>query len=264
MWYLGWIYENIGLYKWEQSCGESSHVAFFAAGVVLTVIISYLLGSLNSAIIVSKIKYKDDIRNYGSKNAGLTNMHRVYGLGAAGYTLLGDALKTMLSIVIGSMLFYGMQGAYLGALFCIIGHVFPIYYKFRGGKGVLASAVAILMLDPIIFLILLAVFIITVAISRYISLGSVLSGFIYPALIYVRNQLGTFNESEKIIPFLFAIFIGLFLIITHRKNLQRIQQKKENKFSFKKKPQNASSDNATDEDDDDTEYVVGTTKKDDE
>lgn len=260
MWYLGWIYENIGLYKWEQSCGADSRPVFFIVGAILTALIGYLLGSLNSAIIVSKIKYKDDIRNYGSKNAGLTNMHRVYGMGAAGFTLLGDALKTMLSIIFGSMLFYGMQGAYLGALFCIIGHVFPVYYKFRGGKGVLASAVAILMLDWRIFLILLAIFIITVAISRYISLGSVISGFIFPALIYIRNQMGTYEESEKIIPFIFAIFIGLFLIITHRKNLQRIQQKKENKFSFKKKPQNASED-GDDDDEDDTEYVVGDNKK---
>ena len=101
---------------------------------VVCAVIAYLLGSLNSAIIVSRYKFKQDIRSFGSGNAGLTNMHRVYGKDGAVWTLLGDIAKQLVSVLIGSIMF-GRMGAYLAGAFCMIGHIFPVYYRFKGGKG---------------------------------------------------------------------------------------------------------------------------------
>jgi glycerol-3-phosphate acyltransferase PlsY len=113
---------------------------------------------MNFALVISKLKYGDDIRKYGSGNAGMTNMMRTYGKAAAGLTLLGDALKAVVSAVIG-YISLGEYGAYIAGLFCILGHMFPIYYKFKGGKGVVTVAISILMCDPLVFLILFILFI---------------------------------------------------------------------------------------------------------
>ena len=142
---------------------------------LITALAAYALGSLNFAVIISKVKYHDDIRKYGSGNAGMTNMLRTYGKVDAALTFAGDMLKTMVAIVIG-MLLVGTVGSgnYVAGFFAILGHVYPVYYRFKGGKGVVAAATTILMLDPRIFLILVVLFILIVAIWRYISLGSVI------------------------------------------------------------------------------------------
>lgn len=198
---------------------------------VLAALISYALGSLNFAVIISKKMYKDDIRNYGSKNAGMTNMLRTYGTKAALLTILGDMLKTVLAIVIG-MLLVGRTfgGNYIGGLFAIIGHVYPVYFGFRGGKGVVTAATTILMLNPLAFLLVLAVFVITVACTRYISLGSILGACVYPFAIYLFT-----NSTEKGFAMIFALCISAFVIFLHRANLKRLANGKESKMSFKKK-----------------------------
>ena len=121
--------------------------------IILCAAIAYFLGSLNFAIIISKYKFHDDIRNYGSGNGGLTNMMRTYGKKAAAFTLLGDVMKAVVSVLLG-MLIAGESGAYLAGFFCVFGHSFPIYYGFKGGKGVLTTAAMVLCLDPLVFLIL--------------------------------------------------------------------------------------------------------------
>ncbi|MEG1449082.1 MAG: glycerol-3-phosphate acyltransferase, partial [Oscillospiraceae bacterium] len=115
--------------------------------IILSVIISilgYFLGSINGAIVISRLVYKDDVRKYGSKNAGMTNMLRVYGKRAAVFTILVDFTKGMAAVAMARLVFRGQDlqfdPAYISAIFTIIGHIFPIYFKFKGGKGVATGA----------------------------------------------------------------------------------------------------------------------------
>ena len=196
---------------------------------VAVAIAAYLLGSLNSAIIVSKWKWNQDIRNFGSGNAGLTNMHRVYGKDGAIYTLVGDIAKQVISVLIGGIVM-GRYGAYLAGGFCIIGHILPVYYGFKGGKGVLTAATMILVIDPVIFAVLFVIFAVVLAITRYVSLSSIIAAITYPAAITVAY--GTAHAFE----IFFALFVGALVIYMHRTNLYRLFNGTESKFSFRKKP----------------------------
>ncbi|MDD2269511.1 MAG: glycerol-3-phosphate 1-O-acyltransferase PlsY [Eubacteriales bacterium] len=208
---------------------------WYFAGLLVVVVIAYLLGSINSAIIISKVKYKDDIRKHGSGNAGMTNILRTYGKKDAVLTLLGDMLKIAVAVFIARLL-CGEEGAYLAGLFGVIGHIFPIYYKFRGGKGVVASATTILTIDWQIFLVLLGLFVIIVAIWRYVSLASVVSGIVYPALVNLKVLVMTNHTAPPTpIMLLFPLFVAIMLIVTHRENIKRIMNRTENKIIFGKK-----------------------------
>ena len=199
-------------------------------GVLVSIIIPYLLGSLNFAIIISAKQYNQDIRSFGSKNAGMTNMMRTYGKKAAGLTLIGDALKAIVACAVGYLML-GYIGCYIAGLFCVIGHMFPVFYKFKGGKGVVTGAMAILMGDPITFAIILLIFIIIVAFTRYISLGSIMSVLLYP-IILDRVYKWVYHD---ICPFIiFAILLAVLVVAKHYENIKRLMQGKENKFSFKK------------------------------
>lgn len=195
---------------------------------IITALAAYALGSLNWAVIISHVKYHDDIRKHGSGNAGMTNMLRTYGKADAALTFLGDALKTALAILFGMLLVGAVHGGnYVGGCFAILGHVFPCYYGFKGGKGVVASAVTILMLDPLVFAIIIAVFVVVVAISRYISLGSVICAMLYPLLVYMHSSPATRPVATSV-----ALLIGLFVIFLHRSNIERLMTGKENKLSL--------------------------------
>ncbi len=220
--------------KWAESVSDNvalSNGIMITAGV-LCVICAYLLGSLNSAIIVSKYKFNQDIRSFGSGNAGLTNMHRVYGKDGALLTLAGDIGKQIASILIGIILF-GQNGAYIAGAFCMIGHIFPVYYRFKGGKGVLTAATMILVIDPMIFLVLFVIFALVLFITRYVSLSSIIAAITYPAAVNVAAIARTGN-SAPLFELLFAMFIGCMVIYMHRANLKRIFNNEESKFSFKK------------------------------
>ncbi len=198
-------------------------------GFVFSALIAYLLGSLNFAIIISGKTYKQDIREYGSKNAGMTNMMRTYGKRAAALTLLGDALKAIAAGLIGYA-FLGQLGAYIAGCGCVIGHMFPVFYKFKGGKGVVTTAASVLICNPFVFLILLVCFVAIVAGTRYISLGSVMCMLIYPFLL---SAIDTWLVGGC--PYvLFALLISVLVIYKHKDNIKRLRQGKENKFSFKK------------------------------
>ena len=212
------------------SQSETAMVILTLLGVVLCIIAPYLLGSMNFAIIISKTKYKSDIRGYGSGNAGMTNMMRTFGKTAAALTLLGDALKAILSGVIGYALL-GIYGAYIAGLFCILGHMFPVYYKFKGGKGVVTAYASILMCDPVVFLILLLIFVIIVAFTKYISLGSVMCMLLYPVILDRMHKIVYGATGAYVI---IAIFNAALIIFMHRENIKRLLKGKENKFSFKK------------------------------
>ncbi len=214
--------------------GEGTmNVVITLAMYILCALIAYALGSLNFALVISKLFYHDDIRKYGSGNAGTTNMLRTYGKGAAIGTILGDALKVVFAILIGNCIVGALfGGGYIAGFFAVLGHVYPIYYKFKGGKGVVASAITILMLDWRVFLVVIGVFVAVVAIWRYISLGSILSAAIYPMVTYAA---AISDGRPAGIDFLFALVLAVFVIILHRTNIQRLIDGKENKLSFKKK-----------------------------
>ena len=223
----------------------TTHSLLFLAFTVVTIVSSYLLGSINSAIIISKSLYHDDIRKHGSGNPGLTNMLRTYGKGAAGLTLLGDIMKTVLSIFAASI-FFGLnyvggistqEMCYIAGLFAVMGHISPIYYQFKGGKGVLTTAVTALVLSPIIFLILFALFAAIVAISKYVSLGSVVSAILYPVMLHGYFTVVFGSGTTPGLAALASILIAILIVWCHRGNLQRISDRTERKLSFKKKPE---------------------------
>ena len=229
------------------------YIAYFGFAI-LVIISAYLLGSVNTAIVVSKSIYRDDIRNHGSGNAGLTNMLRTYGKGAAGLTLFGDLLKTAIAVLIAGIFWgFGYVGGisvgggilgpemgfcYIAGLFAVVGHVFPIYYKFKGGKGVLATATMALILSPLPFAILLLLFIGIVALSKYVSLGSVIVAIFYPVSLFVFFKI-FFAEGTSMPPLMaFAsIVLAILIVWCHRENLERISNQTERKLSFKKKPE---------------------------
>ena len=218
-------------------------VYFICLGAVL--LISYFLGSVNTSIIISKAIYGKDIRTLGSGNAGMTNMHRNFGIKAAVLTLVGDLLKTVIAVTLSGLVFgfayknglsYNGEG-YLAGLMTVIGHIFPVYYKFKGGKGVLATAVMALYLAPGVFLALFILFAIIVAWTRYVSLGSVVVACLLPVTlqgycsVFLQVPMHGFTS-------LASIAIALLIVWCHRENLVRIGNRTENKLSFgKKKPQ---------------------------
>ncbi len=210
--------------------GNTAASVIFVALTLLCIAIPYLLGSVNFALVISKLFYRDDIRKYGSGNAGMTNMLRTYGKGAALATLLCDMLKAVASVLFGSFLLGTAFGGYLAGTFCILGHIFPVFFKFKGGKGVATVAAMILTLDPLCFLILMIVFLILVAATRYVSLGSVICMMLYPILTYKLATHGSVG-----FPVLFSFLVAALIIFMHRSNIARLKNRTENKISFSKK-----------------------------
>ena len=218
--------------------GTTGNYIILAAGILLCMILPYLLGSLNFAIIISKIFFRDDIRKYGSGNAGTTNMLRTYGKLPAVATLLLDMSKGAISVLIGFLILGTgvyteagytsiFAGTYLAGLFAVIGHMFPCFYRFKGGKGVATTAVVVLCTNPLVFAVLILAFVIIVAGSKMISLGSVMCMLLYPVLL---------SRIEPTQPqgILISILIAGLVIFMHRSNIKRIWQGKESKLSFKK------------------------------
>lgn len=242
--------------KWAHNIeNDSFSNAVTIIAWVLCAVIAYLLGSLNSAIIISKYKFKQDIRSFGSGNAGLTNMHRVYGKDGAVLTLVGDIAKQLVSVLVGAILL-NRTGAYLAGAFCMIGHIFPIYYNFKGGKGVLTAATMILLIDPMIFAVLFVIFALVLVITRYVSLSSIIAAITYPAAIRIAYGM------EHPFELFFALFVGCLVIYMHRSNLYRIFNNQESKFSFRKKPETQEVlDMEDSENDSDNTYYPPATKK---
>ena len=187
---------------------------------------SYLLGSLSFAIIVGKITMNIDIREHGSGNAGLTNAFRTMGGAKTLLVLLGDVAKGAAAVAIGALL-AGPIGKLVAGIFVIMGHMFPLYFGFRGGKGVLVGAVMLVLFDWRMFLIALIVFLIAVLATRWISLGSVLGAVTCPITVLILYRD----------PVLTAMIFGMAVavIFMHRSNIMRMLHGEENKFSFQKK-----------------------------
>jgi len=192
--------------------------------VILSAIIGYLLGSINSSIIVGKA-YGIDIRQHGSGNAGTTNVLRTLGKKAALFVLIGDVLKGVVAYLAGYAMADGI-GAMAGGTAAILGHNWPLYFRFRGGKGALTSITVVLMMDPLIGLIILGMFVVVVALTRYVSLGSIIGAALFPVLALV------FNRDLNFI--IFALAIGLLVIFRHSSNIRRIFNGTESKLGAKK------------------------------
>ncbi len=201
-------------------------ILLMALGVITSIVFPYLLGSVNSGIILSKLLYHEDIRTYGSGNAGATNMLRTYGKKMGIATFAGDFLKGILGVCIGRLMF-GLLGSYIGGLFCVLGHIFPIYYKFKGGKGVATSAGMALMTNWKVFLVLVVIFALLVYMTKYISFGSIMVYMLYPLLLSKMK-----SPTDPSFAILVAFVITVMGVVMHRQNLKRIFEGTESKISF--------------------------------
>jgi len=206
--------------------------------LLLALVSGYLLGSVNTSIIVSKI-YGDNVRAKGSGNAGLTNTLRVLGPSAAAIVLVGDILKGVAACLVGYLLTAGELGSdkvinldspnlglLLAGISCIIGHIFPVYFQFKGGKGVLTSATVVFMMDWRVGTILVCIFIIVVLITRYVSVGSMISAAGLPFVCLALNKPGY--------TMVYMVAIGLLVLIMHRKNIGKLVSGTEHKLKLGK------------------------------
>ncbi len=207
--------------------------------------IGYLIGSVNLSIILSKLVGKGDIRNYGSGNAGTTNTLRTLGVLPAIAVLAFDIFKGCLAIIIAKGLvplnisndiILQIELAQLIAGFtAILGHNFPIYYGFKGGKGVASSLGVLIMIEPKIGLVCLFFGLILILASRMVSLGSIFAAFLYPILVFVVGDVFGTELRYKIPYFLFACILALLVIYRHRKNIDRLLNGTENRLWKTKK-----------------------------
>ena len=210
--------------------------------VVLVVVVSYFIGSVSSAVIISKAMGAEDIRREGSGNAGATNMLRVHGKAAGVLTLVCDVVKGVLAVGLallfniwlknaapGSFFEGGLQ--YVAGFFVALGHDFPVFFGFKGGKGVATSLGAVLMINWQIGLIVLAAALAVMAVSRYVSLGSVSAAVLYPVLA-LGFMLG--EKNFNIIFLLSAVLMAALLIVKHHANISRLKNGCENKLFSKK------------------------------
>ena len=197
--------------------------------------IAYFLGSINTSIIVSKLMGKSDIREHGSGNAGVTNTLRVMGKGAALIVVIGDFLKGVAAILVAKYAFgfFNIDGnamvpQYFAALFVVIGHIYPVFFGFRGGKGIMTSIATVFMLDWEIAVILLLIFIAIFLATRYVSLGSCVSSVMYPILVYMF-------ESDNKYFIALSCAMAVITVFKHRSNIMRLIRGTESKTYFKKK-----------------------------
>ena len=211
-----------------------SHVLL--AGVFLVVAaVSYFLGCFNGAVIVSKYILHNDIRNHGSGNAGLTNFYRVFGGGLTFVVILCDVIKAILAILIGTLVIGMVTGGWMGpvlgkywaGLFCLLGHMFPCMFHFKGGKGILSGGTIALMLDWRVALVVWGGFLILAVLTKWVSLGSIWAGASFP--------FATWFVYQDLLLLVLAIIIGGLIVWKHRGNLKRILSGTESKFSLHKK-----------------------------
>ena len=224
----------------KMNLGASWNGFIMGVSIVLCMIIPYLLGSINPAIIFSKLFFHDDVRSHGSGNAGTTNILRTYGKKMAILTFACDFLKAAISVLLGSLIFYKTIGGAIAGLFVIIGHMFPLYYKFKGGKGVACAVAVVSILEPLTFACLFLIFAIIIIGTKYVSLASCMSIGLYPVIVsaFENIYIKAFNHDLGLIPAM-AVVMAVLVIYMHRANLKRLYEGKENKISFGKKKEKA-------------------------
>lgn len=197
--------------------------------------IAYFCGCFNGAVIVSKYILGDDVRNHGSGNAGLTNFHRTFGGPLTVVVILCDVVKAIVAVLAAKLLIstFSMDpmiltfAEYWGGLFCLLGHVFPCIFGFKGGKGILSGGTIAIMIDWRIALVVWGGFLILVALTRYVSLGSVWAGASFPFATW-------FVFGDPVIT-VFGFLLGGLVVYMHRANIKRLLSGTESKLSFHKK-----------------------------
>ena len=222
-----------------------------------TIVIAYLIGSINPAIFITRLKTGKDIRTMGSGNAGFTNVLRSVGKGPAIATIVCDYLKGFLAVLIGWWIFSGLTvtnevspteyviyGRYLAGVFVIIGHSFPVFFGFKGGKGVVTANALMLVVDWRVFLLIIATFLIIFFATKIISIGSIACAALYPVytmlITYFLDYLPRLNTPEEL-RFRFvwistgcAFIVGMMIIIMHRENIDRLIRGEEKRIKAKK------------------------------
>lgn len=204
-------------------------------------VVGYLFGSLNFGVIVSRLVYREDIRTKGSGNAGTTNILRTYGKKAAALTLAGDMLKGVAAVVVcrwagmlltGGVEVNGVYAGYIAAIGAVCGHLWPVWFGFRGGKGVAVAAGAILASEPVVLLALAVVFFTLAFATRIVSLASVTVAVLYPIFTGLYSW---YAGRDILFTTLCALVMGLLVIWMHRANIQRLANGTEYRFGEKKK-----------------------------
>ncbi len=212
------------------------------ACLILAAVIGYLLGSINSAVIVSRVFYGSDIRQHGSGNAGTTNMLRTFGKKAALVTFLGDFVKGMLASCLGWVLLHAvapelvLYGPAVAGAFAIVGHNWPLFFGLKGGKGVLTAFSVLLFVAPFPTLIVFGVFLVVVAFTRYVSLGSILAAVCLPFLLYFAGDaLSAGAGGSGLTPaFWLSVFVAVLVVGRHHANIGRLIHGTESKLGAKK------------------------------
>ena len=204
-----------------------------AFSVFVVVLLSYFLGCFNGAVLISSFVIRDDIRGHGSGNAGLTNFYRTYGARYALGVILLDMGKTAVATVIGGYMFHCLYedwtlGVLVAGLSCIIGHIFPAFYEFKGGKGILAGSILVIMLDWRMALVAWCLFFLSVVLTRFVSLGSIMAA--------ASVGVTAFFLYDRPVYIFLAVITAALVIWSHRSNVVRLLKGNENKFKFHKEP----------------------------
>ena len=224
----------------------------FGTPALITAVVAYLIGSISFSIIITNLYLRKDIRSMGSKNAGATNVLRSVGKVPAILTFVGDFGKGVLAIVIGGFIFQEFSfytssplvvmkyGAYIAGMCCFLGHLYPLYFKFVGGKGVLTAAAMMAIIDWRVFLIEMAIFGIVFGLSKIISLASIVCAALYPLITYLitffmdhRVNPALYNWIYLIITTVVSALMAAMLLIKHFDNIKRLFKGTEKQISSK-------------------------------
>lgn len=198
--------------------------------IFLVILISYLLGNFQTSYLLGKIFMKSDIREFGSGNAGTTNALRVYGVKFAIATLVLDAVKGAIAVIIG-VYFLGEMGGYLAGVSVVLGHNWPVFLKFKGGKGIATTIGVALAISPLVAIICVIIGISIIAKTRYVSLATMSAIVIWPVISYIMMLL---NKEQMNYRFLiFASILALIAIYKHKTNIKRLLKGEESKFGSK-------------------------------
>lgn len=219
--------------------------------ILIISIISYLIGCINTSLAITKIlKIGSDIRSVGSGNAGFTNVLRTMGKKMAIFTFIGDFLKGILAVWITVVIVTSNQAfqnnenlilsaKYISGMMCVIGHIYPCFFKFKGGKGVLTAWATMFLIDWRVAVVLITVFLITLLISKIISLASIMAAVSYPVSTFVicffGDYLVTKNLYDMLFPTIASLIVGALVIYKHKSNIIRLLNGKEIKISVHKK-----------------------------
>lgn len=198
----------------------------------LVILISYLLGNFQTSYLLGKVFMKSDIREFGSGNAGTTNALRVYGVKAAIATLVLDAVKGFIAVLIGRYLL-GEMGVYLAGVGVILGHDWPVFLKFKGGKGIATTIGIALTISPLAAIICIILGITIIALTRYVSLATMTAIVIWPIISFVLMKLDLYEENYNFL--IFAAVLAVIAIYKHKTNIKKLIKGEESKFGHKAK-----------------------------